>query len=83
MVVIGVCALVFGILTGLLTGILVYHCISKHRSPSSKPESSSEQHTGPLYEEVSATCAGEKIALRENMAYGPVQKLEVKNVANN
>ena len=77
-VVTGVSALVLGV----LTGILVYHCISKHRSHSSKPGSSSHQQTDPLYEEISATDAGEKIELRTNKAYDPVQKIELnENIA--
>ena len=68
--------LVLGVLTGVLLGILVYHCISKHRPHSPKPDSSSHQQTGPLYEEVSASSAGEKIELRQNVAYGPVHKLD-------
>ena len=64
-----------------LATVLVY-CISKHRSQGSKPESSSHQQqlaasttnppkqTGPEYEEV--------IELSENMAYRPVQGIEVR-----
>ena len=67
--------LVVGVLTGVLLGVLVYHCISKHRPHSPKPDSSSHQQTSPLYQEVSAS-AGEKIELRQNVAYGPVHKLD-------
>ena len=64
---------------GFLAGVLVYHCISKHQSQSSKPESSShqqqqtvvpQQRAGPEYEEV--------VELKENTAYGPVQSIEMK-----
>ena len=70
-VVTGISALV----AGVLTGVLVYYCIRKHQSQSCKPESSSNQHSqgGPVYEEVSATCAGEMIELKENVAYGHMQ----------
>ena len=33
----GIIVLVVGVLVGFLPGILVYHCISKHCSLSSKP----------------------------------------------
>ena len=65
-------AVVFFI-AGVLAGVLLYHCISKYRSRSSKsstkqqqPVSSinSLQQTGPEYEEV--------IELSESMAYKPV-----------
>ena len=73
-------------MAGVLTGVLLYHCISKHRSQSSrsKPEASShqQQQTGPEYEEVSATSGGEKVDLRRNVAYEPVQKIEMReNIA--
>ena len=65
---------------GFLAGVLVYHCISKHQSQSSKPESSSrqqqqatvqQQRAGPEYEEV--------VELKENVAYGPAQQsIELK-----
>ena len=60
-------------IAGVLAGVLVYHCIIKYRSQSSKPESSSHQQpqavsssnlleqTGPEYAEV--------IKLRKNKAY--------------
>ena len=63
-----------------LASVLVYYCISKHQSQSSKPESSSHQQqsttnplrqAGPEYEEV--------IELSENMAYNkPVQRIEMR-----
>ena len=66
-----------------LASVLVYYCISKHQSQSSKPESSSLQQqqdvsttnplrqAGPEYEEV--------IELSENMAYTkPVQSIEMR-----
>ena len=63
---------------GFLAGVLVYHCISKHQSQSSKPDSSFQQQTvvpqqraGPEYEEV--------VELKENVAYGPAQQsIELK-----
>ena len=61
-------------IAGVLAGVLLYHCISKHRSQSIKPESSSQhpqpeavsssnplQWTGPEYAEV--------IKLRKNTSY--------------
>ena len=64
---------------GFLAGVLVYQCISKHQSQSSKPESSFhqqqqtevlQQRAGPEYEEV--------VELKENVAYGPAQSIELK-----
>ena len=75
----GIVVLVVGVLAGFLTGVLVYHCISKHRSQSSKPKPSShqqhqavvpQQRASPQYEEV--------VELKENQAYGPVQNIELK-----
>ena len=59
-------------ITGILTGVLFYHCISNHRSQSSKPVSASNrlQQTGPEYEEV--------VKLSENVAYKPVQSIELR-----
>ena len=63
------------LIIGFLAGVLVYHCISKHQSQSSKPEpcssqqlqavssSSSLPQTGPEYEKV--------MEMKENMAYRP------------
>ena len=65
----GITTVVTGITTfviGVLTTVVVYHCISKSRSKKYKPE----QQTAPDYEPT------DKIELRENMAYGPVQKTE-------
>ena len=64
---------------GALVGALLFYCISKHQSQSSKPEPSShqqhqavvpQQRAGPEYEEV--------VELKENTAYGPVQSIELK-----
>ena len=65
---------------GFLAGVLVYHCISKHQSQSSKQESSSrqqqqtvipQQRADPEYEEV--------VKLKKNVAYGPAQQsIELK-----
>ena len=59
-------------IAGVLTGVLLYHCISNHRSQSSKPVSVSNQlqQTGPEYEEV--------VELSENMAYRPTQSIELR-----
>ena len=69
-----------GTLVGVLATILVYHCMSKHHSQNSKPESPSHQQqqaissvsasnplqqTSPEYEEV--------IKLRQNTAYEHIQ----------
>ena len=75
----GTITLVVGVLTVVLTGGLLFYCISKHRSQSSKPKSSSHQQqqaavpqhrAGPEYEEV--------VELKENVAYGPAQSIELK-----
>ena len=67
------------LIVGFLAGVLVYHCISKHKTQSSKPETSSRQQqqvtvpqcwAGPEYEEV--------VELKENVAYGPAQSIELK-----
>ena len=75
----GTITLVVGVLAGVLTGGLLFYCISKHRFQSSKPETSSQQQqpatvphqrAGQEYEEV--------VELKENMAYGPPQSVELK-----
>ena len=60
-------------IAGVLAGVLLYHCVSKHQSQSSKLESSSHPQqqevsssnplaqTGPEYEEV--------VKLRKNASY--------------
>lgn len=60
---------------GVLAGVLVYYCISKHQSHRSKSELSlRQQHcTGPIYEEMFTTSGEEKIEMKENTAYEPVQ----------
>ena len=67
------------LIVGFLAGVLVYHCINKHRFQSSKPGTSSyqqqqaavpQQQAGPEYEEV--------VELKENVAYGPAQSIELK-----
>ena len=70
-------ATVVAFITGVLAGILAYHYINKHQLQNAKPESSSHQQqqlAGPVYEEVFATSAKEKIELKANAAYGPVQQ---------
>ena len=75
----GTITLVVGVLAGVLTGGLLFYCISKHPFQSSKPHSSSHQQqqaavapqrAGPEYEEV--------VELKENVAYGPAQSIELK-----
>lgn len=73
------------ILAEALVGIFLFYCINKHKSQSSKTDPSSHQQhqavsssnalqqTGPVYEEVPIADQNEKIELKENMAYGPVQ----------
>ena len=69
-------ATVMAFIAGVLAGVLLYHCISKHLSQSSKPETFPEhqqeltlsssnplQQTGPEYAEV--------IKLKQNKAYEP------------
>ena len=67
------------LIVGFLAGVLVYYCINKHQTQSSKPGTSSHQQqqavvpqhrAGPEYEEV--------VELKENVAYGPVQSIELK-----
>ena len=77
---VGITAVIIGtiaLITGFLAGVLVYHCISKHRFQSSKPSSHQQQQAtvpqqqaGPEYEDV--------VELKENMAYGSVQSIELK-----
>ena len=73
----GTIALAVGVLAGFVAGVLVYHCISNHQSQSSKPEPSShqQQQASPVYEQVPAE---KKLQLRENVAYGPVQSIELR-----
>ena len=73
----GTITLVVGVLVGFLAGGLLFYCISKHRLQSSKPSSHqqqlatvSQQRAGPEYEEV--------VELKENVAYGPAQSIELK-----
>ena len=64
---------------GVLTGVLLYYCISKHQSQGVKI-SSHQQQAVSSSEEVSAqaTSQEEKIDQRENLAYGSMQKIELK-----
>ena len=68
------------VVVGVMAGIFLCHCISKHQYHSSKPETSThqQQQTGPEYEDVSATRVERKIELRENVAYGPAQKIDLQ-----
>ena len=79
-VAVGIAVVVTGTIAftvGVLAGVLLYHCIRKYRSQH-KPESSShqQQQTDPEYE-MPAT-SGKEIGLRENMAYDPVQRIELR-----
>ena len=63
-------------IANLKDNVLIYHCISNYRSQSCKPEPSShqQQQAALIYEQVSV----EKLELRENVAYRPVQSIELK-----
>ena len=75
----GIIVLVIGVLAGFLAGILVYHCISKHRFESLKPETSSHQQQQAVVPQQRADSEYEEVVeLKENMAYGPVQCIELK-----
>ena len=65
---------------GVLVGALLFYCIGRHWCQSSKAEISShqQQQAGLLYEDVHGTSGNRKIDLRGNMAYGPVQAIELK-----
>ena len=65
---------------GLLTGVLLFYCIRKFQSQSSKLETSShtQQQASPVYDEVPATSGEERIELRENKAYEPVLAIELR-----
>ena len=65
---------------GVLAGIFLYHCISKHQPQNFKPQPSThhQRQAGPEYEDVSATRVERNIELRENIAYGPAQKIKIK-----
>ena len=76
-------AVVVAFIVGVLAGVLLFYCISKAQSRCFKPKTSSnqQQQVGPEYEDIQAT-SREKIELRENKAYGPVQGIELsENVA--
>ena len=54
-----------------MVGLIVHYCtLSKQRSKYSPKAVDSQQHSAPMYEEVSSQSA--KIELRENLAYGQV-----------
>ena len=65
---------------GVLTGVLLYYCISKHRSLSAKVSSHQHQQAVSSSEEVSAQTINqeEKIDQRENLAFGSMQKIELR-----
>ena len=66
---------------GVLTGVLLYYCISKHRSQSTKTSSHQQQQAVLSSEEVSAPAISqeEKIDQRENLAYGSMQEIELRS----
>ena len=71
-------AVIIALVVGVVAGILLYHCIIKYPSQSSKAVSSShqqQQEAGPEYEEVPTD---KKIELRENVAYGPAKSIELR-----
>ena len=64
---------------GVLTGVLLYYCISKLQSQGVKVSSHQQQQEVSSSEEVSAQATSqEKIDQRENLAYGSMQKIELK-----
>ena len=67
--------LLVAFITGALCGALITVCISRwsKKGHGSKPAPNTEeqQHAVPEYEEVD-TLRSQKIELKENMAYGPV-----------
>ena len=65
---------------GVLAGVLLYYCISKHQSLSAKVSSHQQQQAVSSSEEVSAQTISreEKIDQRENLAYGSMQKIELR-----
>jgi len=65
---------------GVLAGIFLYHCISKHQPLNFKPEpfTHHQRQAGPEYEDVSDTRVERIIELRENIAYGPAQKIKIE-----
>ena len=82
-VAVGITVVATGTITltvGVLTGVLLYYCISKHQSQGVKVSSHQQQQAVSSSEEVSAqaTSQEEKIDQRENLAYGSMQKIELK-----
>ena len=75
---VGITAVIIGtiaLIIGVLAGGLLFYCINKHWCQSSKPSShqqqqAAQQQAGPEYAEV--------VKLKENMAYAPVQSIELK-----
>ena len=77
-------AVVVAFVVGVLAGVLLFYCISKAQSQSSKPETSfhTQQQVGPENDEVPAASGEERIELRENKAYEPAMTIELReNVA--
>ena len=79
----GIAVVVTGTTTltvGVLAGVLLYCCISKHQSQSTKVSSYQQQQAVSPSEEVSAQGISweERIDQRENLAYGSMQKIELK-----
>ena len=68
-------AFIVTLAVGCLSGALLYHILTKVRARYHPGSSGGEQQPAvPQYEDVSPPPAGEKIELRENVAYGPVQR---------
>ena len=68
----------------IVAAVVIYHCISKHHSQLNSASTSYQQQQTE-YEEVQAAqeyevpvTSGAEIELRENMAYGPVQPIELR-----
>ena len=79
----GIAVVVTGTITltvGVLTGVLLYYCISKLQSQGVKVSSHQQQQAVSSSEEVSAQTISQedKIDQRENLAYGYMQKIELK-----
>ena len=81
-VAVGITVVATGTITltvGVLTGVLLYYCISKLQSQGVKVSSHQQQQAVFSSEEVSAQATSqEKIDQRENLAYGSMQKIELK-----
>ena len=61
---------------GVLIGVLLYYCISKLQSQCVKVSSHKQQQA--VSSSAQAASQEEKIDQRENLAYGSMQKIELK-----